>query len=88
MLLKNDSRIRKLNVNIYPNILHVEVDADADAGGYSKSSSALKCRRAKNRDTVTLIFANDEGDYTVVFAYAGLETFKHFNFKLYWRRAC
>ena len=34
--------------NIYPNILYVDADAGRWRRGYSNSSSALKCRRAKN----------------------------------------
>ena len=45
-------RLKFHDFNICPNILHADADTDADtdadAGGYSNSSSALKCRRAKN----------------------------------------
>ena len=45
---KNIEKLKFQDFNICPYILHVDADADADAGGLCNSSSALKYRRAKN----------------------------------------
>ena len=44
---KNTERLKFQDFNICPHILHV--DAGRRRRGYSNSSSALKCRRAKNK---------------------------------------